>query len=187
MSIKNSNTTSDYLDFDFSLNRAMKILKNEKDYKIAFLVIVGINVGLRISDLRELKFEDIEQTALSLIEAKTKKKRTIQFNENIVKAFILYKERCKHKEGYLFLSNRKSTFSIQYINRAIKKVFGKSNLNISSHSLRKTFGRRVWDNNNQTDTALIYLSEIFNHSSIAVTRRYLGIRQEQLKDIYLNL
>jgi site-specific recombinase XerD len=35
--------------------------------------------------------------------------------------------------------------------------------------------------------ALIYLSEIFNHSSIAVTRRYLGIRQEQLKDIYMNL
>ncbi len=87
----------------------------------------------------------------------------------------------------MFLSNRKTVLSRQYINRAIKKMFGKSSLNVSSHSLRKTFGKRVWDNNQQTDSALIYLSEIFNHSSTAITRRYLGIRQEQLKDIYLNL
>lgn len=187
MSKKNSNTTSDYLEFDTTLNKSLKILKNEKNYKIGFLVIVGINAGLRIGDLRMLKFEDIEKTTLTIVEKKTKKKRTIQFNDNVLKAFDVFKERCKAKEGYLFLSNRKTILSPQYINKAIKFVLGRSNLNISTHSLRKTFGRRVWDNNQQTDTALIYLSEIFNHSSIAVTRRYLGIRQEQLKDIYMNL
>jgi len=187
MSLKNSNTTSDYLDFDSTLNRANKILKSEKQFKIAFLVIVGINVGIRISDLRKLKFEDMEQSALPIVEKKTKKKRTIQLNENVLKAFEVYKKRCTITNGYLFMSNRKTVLSPQYVNKAIKKMFGKSNLNISTHTLRKTFGRRVWDNNQQTDTALIYLSEIYNHSSIAITRRYLGIRQEQLNNIYLNL
>lgn len=187
MSKKGSCTVSDYLEFDSTLNKANKILKNEKHYKIAFLVILGINVGLRISDLRLLTFEDLGNDSISLIEKKTKKKRKIQFNDNIIKALSLFKERNQVNTGKLFVSNRKTVFSTQYINKMIKRLFGKPSLNVSTHSLRKTFGRRVWDNNNQTDTALIYLSEIFNHSSIAVTRRYLGIRQEQLKDIYLNL
>lgn len=187
MSLKNSCTVSDYLEFDSTLNKANKILKNEKHYKIAFLVILGINVGLRISDLRKLKFEDIEKTNITLIEKKTNKKRTIQFNENVLSAFQVYKQRSQNETGSLFLSNRKTIFSTQFINKMVKKLFGKASLNISTHSLRKTFGRRVWDNNNQTDTALIYLSEIFNHSSISITRRYLGIRQEQLNNIYLNL
>ena len=60
-------------------------------------------------------------------------------------------------------------------------------LNISSHTLRKTFGRRVYNNNNESEKALIYLSEMFNHTSLAVTRLYLGIRQEELNEIYMNL
>ncbi len=189
MSLKNSSTISDYLEFDSTLNKAIKILKDEKDknFKIAFLALVGINVGLRISDLINLTFEDIERNNIMLIETKTKKKRTIQFNEHIMSPFELFKNRSKSTTGKLFHSNQQKPFSTQYLNRAIKVMFGKRDLNVSTHSLRKTFGRRVWDNNQQTDTALIYLSEIFNHSSIAVTRRYLGIRQEQLKDIYMNL
>ena len=58
---------------------------------------------------------------------------------------------------------------------------------VSSHSLRKSFGRRVWSNDNESERSLIYLSELFNHSSSLTTRIYLGIRQEELNDIYLNL
>lgn len=181
-------TTADYLDFDFALNKGMKILKTEKKYKIGFLIVLGINVGLRISDLLKLKFDDIERGTLYLIEKKTKKRRTIQLNENVIRAFEQFKLRSKFKEGYLFLSNQKTKpISVQYANRMLKIVFNKSNLNISTHTLRKTFGRRVWVNNNESDKALIYLSEIFEHSSISITRRYLGIRQEQLNEIYMNL
>tara|TARA_R110002051_G_scaffold95783_2_gene165805 strand:- start:1493 stop:1696 length:204 start_codon:yes stop_codon:yes gene_type:complete len=67
----------------------------------------------------------------------------------------------------------------------MKQYFGKNR--ISSHSLRKSFGRRVWENNGKSDEALTYLSEIFNHQSIAMTRKYLGIRADEIKDIYLNL
>jgi integrase len=69
----------------------------------------------------------------------------------------------------------------------LKTMFGTKSLACSTHSLRKTFGRQVWTNNGESDKALLYLSELFNHSSPAITRRYLGIRQEELDDIYMSL
>jgi site-specific recombinase XerD len=89
----------------------------------------------------------------------------------------------------VFISQKKSVYTVQQINRKLKAVFSKEakELNISSHSLRKSFGRRVYETNNESEKALNYLSELFNHTSLAVTRRYLGIRQEELNNIYLSL
>jgi integrase len=86
-----------------------------------------------------------------------------------------------------FKSNQNTILSKQYVNRKLKELFGSKSLSVSTHSLRKTFGRQVWSNNNETDKALLYLSELFNHSSPAITKRYLGIRQEELDDIYMSL
>jgi site-specific recombinase XerD len=77
-------------------------------------------------------------------------------------------------------------YSIQSINRLLKVIFKKEakSLNISTHSMRKSFGRKVYENCGESEKALNYLSELFNHTSLSVTRRYLGIRQEELNNIY---
>lgn len=187
MSLKNSVTTSDYMNFDSTLNKAIKIIKNDKSYKIGMLIIIGINTGLRIGDILKLKVEDLEKDSIMLVESKTNKKRTIRLNDNVKNAFSLLKNRNQNIEGFVFTSNQNTVFSKQYVNRKLKEIFGTKTLSISSHSLRKTFGRQVWSNNNETDKALLYLSELFNHSSPAITKRYLGIRQEELDDIYMSL
>ena len=46
---------------------------------------------------------------------------------------------------------------------------------------------RVYEKYGQSENALITLSQIFNHSSIAMTRKYIGITQEKIKAVYLNL
>jgi integrase len=71
----------------------------------------------------------------------------------------------------------------------LKSTFSKQakNENISTHSLRKTFGRRVYDMNNQSEHALTLLSDIFSHSNIQITRIYLGLKQEEFNDVYVNL
>ena len=74
MSVKNSVTTSDYLNFDSTLNKATKMIKTDRNYKIGFLILFGINTGLRISDILKLRVEDLNQDSLSLIESKTNKK-----------------------------------------------------------------------------------------------------------------
>ncbi|MDB4121502.1 tyrosine-type recombinase/integrase, partial [bacterium] len=91
------------------------------------------------------------------------------------------------RSGFIFLSQKGHVFVTQSINRRLKSIFPQKNKNISSHSLRKSFGRRVWTNNNESESSLIKLSEIFNHSSIKITRTYLGITQDEIEDVYMNL
>ena len=125
MSVKNSVTTSDYLNFDSTLNKATKMIKTDRNYKIGFLILFGINTGLRISDILKLRVEDLNQDSLSLIESKTNKKRVIRLNDNIKTAYRLLKERDKNIEGYVFTSNQKTVYSRQYVNRKLKEVFSR--------------------------------------------------------------
>ena len=77
--------------------------------------------------------------------------------------------------------------SNQIVNRHFKSIKVRYQIktrNFSTHSLRKTFGRRVVDTAGpDAEMSLIKLSEIFNHASPLVTRRYLGLRQEELGEV----
>jgi integrase len=174
-------TGSIYIDFDKALNKGMKLIKTNENRSFGLLIVCGINLGLRIDDLLKLSLEELTKSSIEITEGKTNKKRKLIINDNI-------KEALKHFNDsnliYPFKSQKGSTYSTQHVNRLMKKYFkGK----VSTHSLRKSFGRRVWSNDNESERSLIYLSELFNHSSTLTTRIYLGIRQEELDDIYLNL
>jgi len=184
MSKKGSTTTADYIDFDKASSVGQKWLKDDKTKVIGLYIIIAINTGLRISDLLTLKFEDVASEKLKLVEKKTRKNRQIKLNESVRNA--LNKFQPSGGSGYLFLSQKGCTYTIQSVNRILKDVFKKEarTLNVSSHSLRKSFGRKVFENNGESEKALTYLSELFNHSSQSITRQYLGIRQEELNDIY---
>ncbi|GAT63394.1 phage integrase family protein [Paludibacter jiangxiensis] len=90
-----------------------------------------------------------------------------------------------------FLSQKGTVYSIQRINIILKEIKVNYNLKIdhfSSHSLRKTFGRAVYNNSgNNAEFALVKLSELFNHSDVRTTRKYLGLRNEELMETYDSL
>lgn len=174
---------SNYLDYDKSQSIGMRLIRSGDNPTFGLLVIVGTNFGLRISDLLKLTFKQLRSEQIELIEGKTGKKRIIKVNDAVkdaVKYFDDYND-----SFYVFRSQKGTVYSSQHINRLMKKYF--TGNNISSHSLRKCFGRRVWDAKGQTDAALIKLSQVFNHSNTAITRRYLGLQQEEINDIYMSL
>lgn len=177
---------ADYIEFDRALNVSRELIKSDKTKNIGLYIAVSIYTGLRASDVLELKWEQLREDSLDIIEKKTKKKQHIKLNEELKK--IISKVDAG-KSGYAFISQKGSRFAIQSINRRLQTIFDREakKKKISSHSLRKTFGRRVWDKDNQSERALVYLSDCFNHTSTAVTRRYLGITQNEIDDIYLNL
>lgn len=178
-------TGSTYLDYDKTLNKAFKMLKDDKLKTFGLFVICGINLGLRIEDLLSLRFKDLKSDSIEIIEGKTKKKRSLKVNEHIKLALKSFDDDSK---GYAFTSQKGTPFSPQHINRKLKDHFkGVGGGKVTSHSLRKCFGRRVFETNGETEKALVYLSQLFNHSSTQVTRIYLGIQQEELDDIYMNL
>ena len=180
-------TKSDYIDFDKCLNTGRRLINSDKQSVIGLYIIVSIYTGLRISDVLRLKWSDLMKEDLVIKEKKTKKLRTIKINSTIHS--VLSKFNLNGEDDFIFKSQKGSVFSIQQINRVLKEIFRteSKHLNISSHSLRKSFGRRVYENNNESEKSLVYLSELFNHTSLSITRKYLGIRQEELNDIYLSL
>lgn len=195
MSKQGSITTANYIDYDKALNKGLSLMEQKIDcfyfnyskmYReeiIGFYIITSINVGLRIGDILGLTFEDFRKGHKTFREQKTGKAKTVVFNETILKAFdkvYLSSERT----GYVFTSQKGSVFSRQQINRLLKEIFKSKDKNISSHSLRKTFGRRVYEKNNESEKALLMLNEIYNHSSIAQTRKYLDITQDEINSVY---
>jgi len=67
----------------------------------------------------------------------------------------------------------------------MKEKYGVKIEHFSTHTLRKTFGRKVVAAAGESsEMALIKLMKLFNHSSIAITKRYLGLRQEELMETY---
>ena len=190
MSLRYSSTTADYLVWSDAMNLVRKLAK-DGNYKISLLIAIGCFTGLRISDILSLRWKQILDTdEFTVIEKKTGKQRTIRLNPQLQEHI---KECYKNIKPVginapILVSQKGTVFSVQRINIILKEVKSKYRLkikNFSCHSLRKTFGRQVYNmNSDNSELALIKLMELFNHSSVAITKRYLGLRQEELLNTY---
>ena len=193
MSRKHTVTTSDYLPWDSMLSLVQKLYR-DGNYRMSLLIGCGAFFGLRISDLRELTWSQLlDSETITLNETKTGKRRTIKVNENYRKHILdCYNALgIKDRSEKAFLSRKGTIYSVQQVNRLLKDIKARYGLKVdhfSTHSLRKTFGRRVVEQaGTQSEMALIKLSEIFNHASPMVTRRYLGFRTQELNEVYDSL
>jgi integrase len=190
MSKKYSNTTADYLSWDQNLNLIRKLF-DDKEYKISLFIAIGSFWGLRVSDILKLTWKDIlDLDEFVLVEQKTAKNREIKINRQL-KQHIRECYSCINpvsEDQPVFLSQKNTIYSIQRLNTIFKSLKSKYNLkvgNFSTHSMRKTFGREVFSKaGTNAELALVKLSQLFNHSSVMVTRRYLGISREELMQTY---
>ena len=190
MGLKYSKTTADYLVWSDAMNLIRNLAK-DGNYTISLLVAIGCFTGLRISDILALRWRQVLKTAeFTIIEKKTGKTRVIRLNPQLQQHII---ECYSHINptginAPIFLSQKGTVFSIQRINVILKEAKKRYRLkvkNFSCHSLRKTFGRQVYNMNNEnSELALVKLMELFNHSSVAITKRYLGLRQEEILETY---
>ena len=190
MSLKYSQTTSDYLQWNEAIN-LIRSLSKDRDYKMSLLIAIGCFWGLRISDILSLRWNQILNVdEFSIIEHKTGKQRTIRINPQLKRHIAnCYKQINPIGINAPILVSQKGTvYTIQRINIILKEIKAKYKLsvkNFSCHSLRKTFGRQVYNqNSDNAELALVKLMELFNHSNVAITKRYLGLRQEELLNTY---
>ena len=185
------------------IERCKEFLKNRTEnaperYKKSYakdllLFKIGLNVGLRINDLLSITWEDIFKPGTRQFkeyfvpkEQKTKKVRQIFINKSFraaVKEYLKYVPDVK-LEGYVFTNRQGNRLSDASVDKMLKLLEKELNLkNLSTHSLRKTFAYHLYMQTN--DISLI--QEILQHSSVAVTRRYLGLTQEVKKKAYNDL
>ena len=190
MSLKYSTTTADYLVWSDAMNLIRKLAKDE-NFKMSLLVALGCFTGLRISDILALRWEQILSTEeFTIIEKKTGKKRVLRLNSQLQQHIQECYEHIQPigLKAPILVSQKGTVFTIQRINVVLKEIKRKYRLkvkNFSCHSLRKTFGRQVYNMNSEnSELALVKLMELFNHSSLAITKRYLGLRQEEILETY---
>ena len=190
MSAKYSTKTADYLEWSQAMN-LVRNLFNDGNYKMSLLIAMGSFWGLRISDLLSLKWEQvIDNDEFELIEQKTKKPREIKINQQLKQHIRDCYDKIlpRTTDEYIFTSQKGCVYSVQRINVILKDLREKYNLkikNFSTHSLRKCFGREIFNRSEaNAELAIVKLSHLFNHSNPAITRRYLGITQKELLDTY---
>lgn len=193
MSLKGQRTTTSSMDWD-DFKSLIGKLERDGEYKFCLLITIGVFTGLRISDLLQLKFSQFESDILTIQEQKTKKTRRIKINPDLKEIVERIKIRMVATDinQYIFL-NRYGTKPIDksYVNVKLKEIVKRYDINIdgnvSSHLFRKTLGNRVLRLNNYSNEAVILLMDLFCHTSPAVTKRYLGLREQEIHNVYDSL
>lgn len=142
------------------------------------LFILGITTGYRVGDLVNLRVKDIK-AALSngyfkIEEGKTKKIRKVPIVNNLKKELKDYIKNKKDYE-YIFYSQKGRSLGVKGVTDVLKEVaidLKLRDINLSAHSLRKTFAYRVWMENSKD---IFYVKELLGHSTVEYTKRYLGL------------
>lgn len=149
--------------------------QSERNY---IMFLIGINTGLRISDILKLKVKDVNGNYLSMREQKTGKQKRIIFTPQLKRALKKYIND-KDPEEYMIKSRKGKnkpigrSMAYRILNDAAKQVSLKE---IGTHTLRKTFGYHFY----QQTKDVAMLQELFNHHSPKVTLRYIGVNQDSL-------
>lgn len=165
------------------------------------LFLIGINIGIRGSDLRTLKwsfFFDKQDNELKfkrfyvlqpMKQRKQKKFVKLFFNQTVQTAINNYISEypIDSLDEYLFTSRKGGEpIIVKTLWKIIKEAADEAGIeqNIGSHSLRKTFGYWCWHQAEDKNKALVILQQIFNHSSTQVTARYIGILDDEIEDMF---
>jgi len=187
---KGSSTVVEPIRDEKNIYAIRKILSDEPRNHLLF--VMGINNGLRTGDLLKLKVKDVKELkegdSKNIKEGKTGKQNILVINKIVYKVLDHYlKESKPADDDYLFKSKKSKNrpIGIQAVNALIKNWTSAINLkgNYGAHSLRKTWGyfqRKIFG------VGFEIICKRYNHSSPAVTMRYLGITDKEVKNILTN-
>ncbi|WP_035240700.1 tyrosine-type recombinase/integrase [Desulfobacter vibrioformis] len=180
-------------------------LRREKDIKAIIqllsghprdhlLFVMGINNGIRVGDLLNIKVGDVRYLKSGQVhqitESKTKKKNVVVINKSVRKALDTYFSNSTSQienHHYLFRSRKGENFplSVQAVHGLVKKWTQTINLkgNYGTHTLRKTWG---YQQRTKYGVGFDVIAKRFNHSDPKTTMTYLGIEDKEVHSVLMN-
>ena len=174
------------------VSKLLKYYYTKGQLRNYLMINICVYTALRISDVLALTADQLYdfkkrklRNSFTIIEKKTKKSKTIPINDEIRRA-LLY---CipLFKPGKVLILNDKTGKAISRIQayRLIRRAAEAVGIpeNVSCHSLRKILGYYSFKNGEHPNIIM----DIYNHSSLAITQRYLGITQDEKNDVYFKL
>lgn len=190
--------------------RIANFLLDNHRYRDHMLFITGINFGLRIGDLLQLRFSSLInpdmtfKDTFAILEQKTKNTRKVRKNryitvcDAVIDAVLLYLENAPYEvslSDYMFRSesNHKSKEDKPLDQKSAYNIITgiardlQLDMKVSTHTLRKTFGYHIMMQSDNSQRQLILLSKIYGHSSTAQTLAYIGITKDEIASTYRSL
>lgn len=190
------------------IDRISQYFIDNGKYRDNMFFIVGINFGLRVSDLLQLRFAQLInddfsfKTTFPILEKKTRntrkvrRNRYISINDAVMDAVTLYLQNNQCKlDDYMFRSesnngsNQNKPMTRMSAYRILIDIAETLHLEnkTATHSLRKTFGYHQMVMSNNDPRKLLLLQKMFGHSSAAQTLDYIGITGEEIEEAYMKL
>jgi integrase len=187
--------------FDKHIEESTNVSQRQIACRNKLLFLIGMNVGIRGSDLRTLKWSfffdkrdgDLEFKKFYVLQPmkqrKQKKFVKLFFNKTVKTAINNYVSEypINDLDDYLFASRKgDEPIVIQSLCKIIKDTAVEAGIkqNIGSHSLRKSFGFWCWHEADDKNKALVILQQLFNHSSTQVTSKYIGILDDEIEGMF---
>ena len=158
--------------------KLQEVIDNLGGIRNKMLFRLGLNTGLRVSDILDLKVSDIKPI-IELQEQKTGKTKRFQLSDSFYSELLEYIETyCKGE--WLFPSKLGEPLSYAQAYKIIKTAGRKAGVNdIGTHTMRKTFGYYAY---NVLKVPIAYIMEALNHSSESHTLRYIGITEDVMNN-----
>ena len=146
--------------------------------RVATALIIEANLGIRIGDVIKLKLSDIVfdngRYRLNIVEEKTGKKRAFKVPLPIYQYLQIYALKHNKTEDDILID-----IGVRQIQKHLKKVVEYLDYgdNIGTHSCRKFFATDIYEITEHDSNAV---KDLLQHSSLAITERYLGIKEKAL-------
>jgi integrase len=167
-----------------------KLLAENPRDKLLF--IMGINSGMRVQDLLQFRVKDVCHKAIgdriTLVEMKTGKENVLIINQEIYDAIKAYLACDEHDESHFLFKSRKgrnyplTTFRVMKLIKSWTEALNIQG-NFGAHTLRKTW---CYMQRKEFGVSWEVIAKRLNHSNPAITRRYLGIKEEEVEEALLN-
>lgn len=167
-------------------------LENKK-YRDHAMFVLGIHTTLRISDLLRLRWSEVYDEShnqfyshITVTEHKTGKRKRIAMNIKAIEALRLLLPNKKSDWVFESRNGGNAPISRQQAWRIMEDAYAAVGITdkIACHGLRKTWGYHAWT---EANVSPVIIMEAYNHSSYDVTKRYLGVAQDDLDKAYLEM
>jgi integrase len=151
----------------------------EPNERVATILTLEANLGLRVGDILRLRLNDIirdgNRLRLDITEEKTGKQRTFTVPHEVYSYICDYATKNNiQRTANLFPITERA------VQKHLKKVTDYLKLSkVSTHSFRKYFATRIYENNNYN---VVMVQKILQHSTAAVTQKYIGIQQRDIEE-----
>ncbi len=186
------NRTTKHLDWSVLTELVDRM--REDGNRLHLLVTIQAMLGLRVGDALNLTWRQLSGGEVVITEGKTGKLRKLMINDDLKER--VDEEFAKRSKGVrvtdkVFVNKHKTgPITIGYVNKTLKKVFAKYGIDadqVSSHMFRKSFAYKVLEDGDFTEETIFKVSRLLNHSTIAMTMKYLLLHEREELEVYNSL